>query len=168
MNRWRSSTWASAVASTSRLVASEGVDFRAVNASALRVRSPLRFAKGLADLVLGARQARGHLRTLPSAGRLRDRRLRQRSRRHRCPQPEAAAPRLPAGRPSRLGCPPDDASGDPRRRNDRSLTPLSAEGQDGRFRLSGRGPPSSRQQRKRDSVALASTPRVRTLLGKRR
>lgn len=45
-----------------QIVASEGVEFRAVNASGLRVRSPLRFARGLADLALGAKQAQGHLR----------------------------------------------------------------------------------------------------------
>lgn len=45
-----------------QVLAGEGIDFRAVRASALRVRSPLRFARGLADLALGAVQARGHLR----------------------------------------------------------------------------------------------------------
>jgi UDP-N-acetylglucosamine--N-acetylmuramyl-(pentapeptide) pyrophosphoryl-undecaprenol N-acetylglucosamine transferase len=44
-----------------QILAGEGIDFRAVRASALRVRSPLRFAKGLVDLALGAVQARGHL-----------------------------------------------------------------------------------------------------------
>jgi len=45
-----------------QVLAGESIDFRAVRASALRVRSPLRFAKGLVDLALGAVQARGHLR----------------------------------------------------------------------------------------------------------
>lgn len=45
-----------------QILAGEGVDFRAVRASALRVRSPLRFAKGIINLALGAVQARGHLR----------------------------------------------------------------------------------------------------------
>ena len=45
-----------------QVLAAEGIDFRAVRAGALRVRSPLRFAKGLVDLALGAGQARGHLR----------------------------------------------------------------------------------------------------------
>jgi UDP-N-acetylglucosamine--N-acetylmuramyl-(pentapeptide) pyrophosphoryl-undecaprenol N-acetylglucosamine transferase len=44
-----------------QVLAGEGVDFQVVRASALRVRSPLRFAKGLFDLALGAVQARGHL-----------------------------------------------------------------------------------------------------------
>ncbi len=46
-----------------QLLGSEGVDFRSVNASALRVRSPLRFGKGLGDLVIGTGQARGYLRS---------------------------------------------------------------------------------------------------------
>jgi UDP-N-acetylglucosamine--N-acetylmuramyl-(pentapeptide) pyrophosphoryl-undecaprenol N-acetylglucosamine transferase len=45
-----------------QVLAAEGIDFRAVPASALRVRSPLRFARGLVDLARGALQARGHLR----------------------------------------------------------------------------------------------------------
>jgi UDP-N-acetylglucosamine--N-acetylmuramyl-(pentapeptide) pyrophosphoryl-undecaprenol N-acetylglucosamine transferase len=45
-----------------QVLAGESIDFHAVRASALRVRSPLRFAKGLVDLALGAMQARGHLR----------------------------------------------------------------------------------------------------------
>jgi len=45
-----------------QILAGEGIDFHAIRASALRVRSPLRFAKGLVDLALGAVQARGHLR----------------------------------------------------------------------------------------------------------
>lgn len=44
-----------------QVLAREGIDFRAVSASALRVRSPLRFARGLADLARGALQARSHL-----------------------------------------------------------------------------------------------------------
>lgn len=45
-----------------QVLTGEGIDFRAVSAGALRVRSPLRFAKGLGDLALGTIQARGHLR----------------------------------------------------------------------------------------------------------
>jgi UDP-N-acetylglucosamine--N-acetylmuramyl-(pentapeptide) pyrophosphoryl-undecaprenol N-acetylglucosamine transferase len=45
-----------------QVMAGQDVDFKTVSASALRVRSPLRFGKGLADLVVGTQQARGHLR----------------------------------------------------------------------------------------------------------
>ena len=45
-----------------QVLAGEGIDFRPVRASALRVRSPLRFGRGLIDLARGAVQARGHLR----------------------------------------------------------------------------------------------------------
>ena len=45
-----------------QLLAKEDIDFRAITASALRVRSPLRFAKGMANLAVGAMQARKHLR----------------------------------------------------------------------------------------------------------
>jgi UDP-N-acetylglucosamine--N-acetylmuramyl-(pentapeptide) pyrophosphoryl-undecaprenol N-acetylglucosamine transferase len=45
-----------------QVLAGEGIDFHPIVASALRVRSPLRFAKGIADLGIGAVQARGHLR----------------------------------------------------------------------------------------------------------
>ena len=44
------------------ILAGESVEFRAVRASALRVRSPIRFGKGIGDLAIGAVQARGHLR----------------------------------------------------------------------------------------------------------
>ena len=45
-----------------QLLAGESIDFRTVRASALRVRSPLQFARGLFDLLVGSLQARGHLR----------------------------------------------------------------------------------------------------------
>ncbi len=45
-----------------QLLAGEGIEFAPVRASALRVRSPLRFAGGLVDLALGTWQARPLLR----------------------------------------------------------------------------------------------------------